>query len=136
MPGIGCHEQQERHQQLGLGLASPCEVRRLAATVQSPCRLEQLPDESHQRFVERCEYGAAGFGQRLACQVADDSLLPRRISFRLLPSAHLITVAKGRHAQPRSSRMRSDMWTNPRFPPTTFVALGRKRAVAQASAWE
>ena len=100
---IGSHEQQQRHQQLRSQRASPREVRRLAATVPSPSRLEQLSDENHQRFVERRQYGGAGFCQPLACQFADVSLLSRRIVCRRLPSTQFITHEKAIHAHSRTS---------------------------------
>jgi hypothetical protein len=100
---IGCHEEQQSDQQLGSQRASSSEVRGLAATARLPGRFEHLLDETHQRFVERREYGVTGFGQPLACQTADDSLLPRRLLCRRLPKAHSITHAAGLHAQAQAS---------------------------------
>lgn len=101
--GIGCHEQQKGHQQLGGERASSREICGLAATVCPPRGFEQLPYESHQRFVERRKYGNAVFGQPLACQLADVSWVSRRKASRRLPSPHPITFAKGLHAQSRAS---------------------------------
>jgi hypothetical protein len=89
-----------------------------------------LPDESHQRFVERREYGGAGFGQPLACQFADVSLRPRRIVCRRLSPTHSITLAKGLHAQSRTSfdgARRAKQRTDPDDKVNGIVVEGRFR---------
>ncbi len=121
---IGGHEQEQGHQQLGREWTTTCEVRRLAATVLPPRRLEQLPNEDHQRFVERRQYGAAGCGQPLACQFADVSLLPRRIPVDVCRE---LILSHSRRAFTRSHAHRStarDTRRDRRFPRTRLMALG------------
>ena len=118
--GIGSHEQEQGHQQLGRQRPRASEVRRLAATVFSPCRLEQLSDKNHQRLVERRKYGGAGFCQPLACQLADFSSHSRRNSYRRLSGAHSTTLSKLLHA-PAHTTFRSKCPATSRSPTNNKV---------------
>lgn len=97
--GIGGHEQQQCHQQLGGQLAVASEVSRPAPVVALPRSLKQLPDKDHERFVELRKYGGAVFGQPLACQIADCSFDSRENVIRRLSSAHSTTFIKRMHSQ-------------------------------------